>query len=126
MKSFGALLLGGLAACSSQTAAPSGTGLCWRMSEVAGQPPTFDVMARDVPNLESCAVQLDGARILEGRPTSGAYNGYFIFATDDQITSARAKDGGRIRVFETDDLREIRDGLRTLVDRERSQVEPAG
>ena len=118
-------LLAGLAACSSQTAAPSGLGLCWRMSEVAGQTPTFRIIARDVPNLESCAVQLDGARILEGRPVSGAYNGYFVFATDDQITSAKLKDGARIRIFEPDDRHEIRAGLQTLIDSERSQAQPA-
>lgn len=125
MKRIAALLLTGLAACASPTAAPSGAGLCWRMAEVAGQAPTFRIMARDVPNLESCAVLLDGARMMEGQPTSGAYNGYFIFATDDQITSAKARNGARIRVFETEDRQEIRAGLRALMDRRDSQAEPA-
>lgn len=123
MKRFGAILLVGLAACSSQ-AAPSGAGLCWRRSDAANQQSQFLLIARDVPNLESCAVQLEGARLLEGRPTAGAYNGYFIFATEEQITSAKSVDGARIRIFEADDRRQIQEGLRTLVEHQRSQPVP--
>lgn len=95
------------------------------MFEVADQPPRFEIIARDVPNLESCAVQLEGARMMEGGPTSGAYNGHFIFATEDQITSAVAMNGARVRIFEADDRREIQDGLRTLIERQRSEAPPA-
>lgn len=116
MKRHVVMLLIGLAACSSQPAAPSGAGLCWRLFEGADQQPTFRIMARDVPNLESCAVQLEGARMMEGRPVSGAYNGHFIFATEDQITSARTMDGARIRVFEAEDRQEVQAGLQALID----------
>ena len=119
------LLLAGLAACSSPASAPSGAGLCWRMLEIADQPAAFEILARDVPNLESCAVQLEGARMMEGRPMTGAYNGHFIFVTEDQISSAGAMDGTRIRVFEAADRRKVQDGLRALIERERSQARPA-
>lgn len=120
-----AILLIGLAACSSQAAAPSGVGLCWRMIEVADQQPRFQIVARDVPNLESCAAQLEGARMIEGRATSGAYNGHYIFATEDQITSARTMEGSRVRVFEEKDRLEIQDGLRKLIAHQRSQAPSA-
>lgn len=125
LKPVAAILLTGMAACSSQATAPSGAGLCWRMVEIADQQPEFRIMARDVPNLESCAVQLEGARMMEGRPTTGAYNGHFIFTTEEQITSAVTMDGTRIRVFEAGDRREIQDGLRTLIERQGSQARPA-
>lgn len=125
-KPVAAILLAGLAACSSQATAPSGAGLCWRMSGIADQEPEFRILARDVPNLESCAVQLEGARMMEGRPTTGAYNGHFIFATEDQITSAVTMDGTRIRVFEAGDRRDIQEGLRTLIERQEAQAKPAG
>jgi len=125
LKQIAAILLTGLAACSSQATAPSGAGLCWRMFENAGQQPRFEIMARDVPNLESCAVQLEGARMMEGRPTAGAYNGHFIFATEEQITSAVAMNGMRVRIFEADDRREIQVGLRALIERQKSQADPA-
>jgi len=124
LKPIGVILLAGMAACSSQPAAPSGAGLCWRMFEVTDQEPRFEILARDVPNLESCAVQLEGARMMEGRPTTGAFNGHFIFATEEQITSAVAMDSTRIRIFGAEDRRKIQDGLRTLIDRQPSKATP--
>ena len=119
-----AILLTGVAACSSQATAPSGAGLCWRMIETADQQPRFEILARDVPNLESCAVQIEGARMMEGRSTTGAYNGHFIFATEEQITSAVTMKGTRVRIFDADDRRDIQDGLRALIERQQTQARP--
>ena len=116
-KWIGAILLTGLAGCSSQPTAPTGAGLCWRMFEVPGQQPRFEILDRDVPNLESCAAQLEGARMMEGQATTGAYNGHFIFATEEQVTSAMSLDGPRVRVFEEEDRREIQESLRGLIER---------
>ena len=124
-KGMGAILLAGITACSTQAAAPSGAGLCWRMFEVADRQPRFEIIGRDVPNLESCAVQLEGARMMEGRSTTGAYNGHFIFATEEQVTSAAAMNATRIRIFEPEDRREIQAGLRALIEHERSQTATA-
>ena len=125
LKGTGAILLTGMAACSSQPAAPSGAGLCWRMFEVTDQEPRFEILARDVPNLESCAVQLEGARMMEGRPTTGAYNGHFIFATEEQITSAVTMNGTRVRIFQAEDRQEIQDGLRRLIEEQRKEAPPS-
>ena len=125
LKGVGAILLTGMAACSSQPAAPSGAGLCWRMFEVTDQEPRFEILARDVPNLESCAVQLEGARMMEGRPTTGAYNGHFIFATEEQITSAVTMNGTRVRIFQAEDRQEIQDGLRRLIEAQREEAPPS-
>ena len=125
LKGTGAILLTGMAACSSQPAAPSGAGLCWRMFEVTDQEPRFEILARDVPNLESCAVQLEGARMMEERPTTGAYNGHFIFATEEQITSAVTMNGTRVRIFQAEDRQEIQDGLRRLIEAQREEGRPA-
>ena len=122
---MGVIFLAGVAACSSQPAAPSGADLCWRMFEVTDQEPRFEILARDVPNLESCAVQLEGARMMEGRPTTGAYNGHFIFATEEQITSAVTMNGTRVRIFQAEDRQEIQDGLRRLIEEQREEGRPA-
>ena len=124
LKPAGAILVAGMAACSSQAPAPSGAGLCWRMFEVADQQPEFRIIARDVPNLESCAAQLEGARMMEGRPTTGAYNGHFIFATGDQITSATSMNGTRVRIFEAGDRRKVQEGLQALIESRGSQERP--
>ena len=120
----GPILLMGIVACSSQPAAPSGAGLCWRMIEVADQQPEFRIIGRDVPNLESCAAQLEGARMMEGQPTTGAYNGHFIFATEEQIASAQTMNGTRVRIFEAGDRRKVQDGLRALIESRRSPAGP--
>ena len=112
-------------ACSSQAVAPSGVGVCWRGVDTANPKASFRVFARNVPNLESCAAQLEGARMLDGAPVTGAFNRHFIFATEDQITAGRSLDGNRIRVFDAEDRRKIQDGLRTLIEHERRQAPPA-
>lgn len=124
LKRIGAVLLTGLAACSPQVVAPSGEGVCWRMFEAADQQPRFEIIGRDIPNLESCAAQLEGARMMEGMPTSGAYNGHFIFVTEEQITSATSINGARIRVLEPEDRRRIQEGLRVLIEHQRSEADP--
>jgi len=116
---FAPVILTAAAACSTQPAAPTGAGLCWRMFEVPDQPPRFEILDRNVANLESCAAQLEGARMMEGRPTAGAYNGHFIFATEEQITSAQTLDGARVRIFEEADRRKIQDSLRALIESQR-------
>ena len=123
LKPAGAIVLMGVAACSSPAPAPTGAGLCWRMFEVADQQSEFRIIARDVPNLESCAAQLEGARMMGGQPTTGAYNGHFIFATEEQITSGPTMNGTRVRVFEAEDRRRVQDGLQALID---SRPSPGG
>jgi len=124
LKWTGVIVLASLAACSSQGAAPLGPNICWRMLKGADEKPRFDIVGRDVPNLESCAVRLEGARLMEGGPISGAYNGHFIFATAEQITAARRMDGVRVRVFEAEDRREIQAGLRMLIERQAAVISP--
>ncbi len=121
LKRLGLILLTGMAACSSPATAPTGAGLCWRMFDVPDGKPRFEILDRDVPNLESCAAQLEGARMMEGRPTTGAYNGHFIFATEEQITSAVSLDGARVRIFEDEARRDVQDGLRALIERQRPE-----
>lgn len=120
----GLLVVTGLAACAPQVVAPAGEGLCWRMFEVADQKPRFEIVGRDVPNLESCAAVLEGARMMEGSPTSGAYNGHFIFVGDDQITSSTTLGGTRIRVFEPEDRRRLQEGVQTLIEHQKTETLP--
>lgn len=63
--------------------------------------------------------------MMEGRPTTGAYNGHFIFATEEQITSATTMNGARVRIFEAGDRRKVQQGLRALIENRRSQERPA-
>lgn len=109
-----------VAACSAEPTAPDGAGLCWRMIEHPDKRPGFEILARDVPNLESCAVQLEGVRLMQGSVTAGAYNGHFIFATEAQITSSQTLSGARVRVFEAEDLEKVREALGALIEQQRA------
>ncbi len=102
-----------IAGCST-SAAPTEAGVCWRMFET-DTGPAFRVLSRGVENLESCAVLLEGARMLEGGAVTGAFSGQYIFATEAQITSSKLMTGARIRVFEDHHRKEVQKGLRTLI-----------
>ncbi len=50
-------------------------------------------------NLDSCAAQIEGLRLEEGRDEIGAYQGFYIFANDDQVASASRREGLRYPIF---------------------------
>jgi len=91
------------------------------MVEAAEAGSRFEIISRDVPNLESCAAVLEAARMMEGVSVTGAYNGHFIFVTEDQITSATSMSAARIRVFEAEDRAEVQAGLKALIAQQAAQ-----
>lgn len=118
------LIVGSVAACSEAVKPPPGPGVCWRMMEGPDQPPSFRPIARDIANLETCAVQLEGARMLEGRPVTGAYGGRFIFASEAQLSSADRLGGHRVQVFQPEHRADIQKGLRKLIELRAAQRDP--
>ena len=90
MKSVFATLLVvlGLSACHQGPAAPDAPraeGVCWR---AAPAPPHFVAVEQDVPDLVSCAMDLDLAYLGEGHSLVGAYQGSYIFVSPAGIESA--------------------------------------
>jgi hypothetical protein len=77
--------------------APEDRGVCWRV-QMTDDRPDFLHLAKDVPNLESCAAHLEAIYLRSG-PQVGAYQGRFIFVDDQAIRSANSLDGSRWRVF---------------------------
>lgn len=116
MKRLAIALLLGSVACSPVTATPSAVDLCWRVSGPDGGSARNEAIAVDIPNLETCAARLEALRMLEGRPVTGLYNGHFIFVTEGDIRSARTLDGTRFRVFESEDRKQIQQGIQALID----------
>jgi hypothetical protein len=115
-----ALLIVGLtllAACSGP-GAPQADGVCWRADSAGAATPHFRVVANGVTNLETCAVLLEAMR-LKGEPAvDGAYQGYFIFVDDSQITSALHAAGLRYPIFQPPQRATVdRDLQRLLKDR---------
>jgi hypothetical protein len=78
----------GLTACHQGPPAPDAPraeGVCWRADPA---PPHFVAIEQDVPDLVSCAMDLDMAYLGEGRSLVGAYQGSYIFVGPAGIESA--------------------------------------
>ena len=76
-------------------------------------------------NLDTCAAQLEGIRLQEGRDVAGAYQGYFIFADDAAVASAATRDGFRYPIFLPSQRETIDEGLRKMI-QDRGGRAPAG
>lgn len=99
----GALALGG---CQQPVRAPFDEGVCFvvEMGE-EGEAPTFNVLARDQPQIEFCAARLEEMRLrflrMGGtrRELTGAYQGQFIFIDRSGAWISRTLDGSRFALL---------------------------
>lgn len=97
---FGAGLLA-LSACEKQVEAPMDTGVCWHVVFPKDQPPKFNRLVSNQPNLETCAASLETMRVkflrMGGGNDSivGAYQGKFIFLQREGIFTGNTLTGGR-------------------------------
>lgn len=113
--------LAALAACQPQgkspqpSKAPVAAGpqnACMQLTSAPGQqPPTFKAVAYDDPNLETCAVHLEGLRLEQKRDVIGVWNGVWIFASEKEITSATGLNESRYAVFDADQRSQIDQSL---------------
>jgi hypothetical protein len=84
-----------LGACKAEVEAPLDKGVCYAMATGADGKFKFNVVARNQPNIESCAAQLEGMRLRflrmggQTREISGTYQGSFIFLRNDGIYRAQ-------------------------------------
>ncbi|MEO6339855.1 MAG: hypothetical protein ABIO39_07455 [Caulobacteraceae bacterium] len=78
--------------------------------------PMFAPVAAYNANLYSCASQLEAVRMRRGVEVVGAYNGAFIFVTNEAIQTSERFTGNRGWVFSTQQRAELqkqlRDGLK--------------
>ena len=91
----GVAVLGG---CEKQLQAPTDRGVCWNLVRPDKAPPKFNLLARNVPDLEHCAADLEKMRLsfetlgLARDTVDGAYQGQFLFiGTQGAFTSATEK-----------------------------------
>jgi hypothetical protein len=95
------LAAGGLTACDKTIEAPAARGVCWHMAAVSKGEARFNALARNQPDLEHCAAQLDQMRLrfmgLGGTQQSvvGAFQGQFLFAGPQGVYTAPTYDGYR-------------------------------
>lgn len=84
-----------LAACDQNSiAAPTDPGVCWHMVQMKDGKYRFNELARNQPNLENCAAQLEAMRLNFNRLGAnqqqevGAYQGQFIFIQPEGVFTA--------------------------------------
>ena len=110
----------GLFGCEKPLTAPGHTGVCWRMVEGMNGKPDFKPIAPNIDTLENCAVRLEGIRMAYGQPVTGAFQGRFIYVTDEEISAASGPNAQRYRVFTPAQRLEIQKGIETLIAREKA------
>ena len=96
-----ALLAAGLSACEKSVEAPDDTGVCWQMIEDGKGKVHFNVVAKNVPNLEKCAANLEALRLKflaiggNKEELTGVYQGQFIFVQKEGIFVGQSLTSGR-------------------------------
>ena len=107
MTRFALLLAAGvgvlaLGACQNTTKAPFDPGVCYAVElGKEGQEPTFNVVARDQPQIEFCAARLEEMRLRflgfggNRREMIGSYQGQFIFIDRAGVSFGKSLEGAR-------------------------------
>ena len=89
--------------------------MCWREAKDKAGQAQFQVISRNVANLDSCAAQIEGIYLQEGHEVVGAYQGYFIFANDHSVSSSDDRKSYGYPVFLPSQRDTIDAGLRRLM-----------
>ncbi len=90
-----------LGACEAQIEAPLDRGVCYAVGSGTDGKIKFNVVARNQPNIEHCAAQLEGMRLRflrmggQTREISGAYQGSFIFLRSEGIFRSQTWEGNQ-------------------------------
>jgi hypothetical protein len=97
------VLAGGLAlaGCQQEIEAPTTRGVCWQMVRPPHAPVKFNVVARDQPDLEHCAGELEKMREnfqALGAPQGvivGAYQSQYLFLDRGTVFTSQTLEGMR-------------------------------
>ena len=91
-----------LAACSNSVEAPYVEGVCFAVElGEEGEPPVFNKLAENQPQIEYCAARLEEMRLRflrqggSRQEVTGAYHGQYIFIDQEGIWVGKSLDGAR-------------------------------
>ena len=89
-----------LAACDNSPKAPTEAGVCWHAIPQKNGQVKFNVLARNVSQIEKCAAELEGMRMRflsmgGAREIMGAYQGSYLFVMDEGISRGERLNGAR-------------------------------
>lgn len=104
-----------LTACEKPLKPPLHTGVCWRLAPAMNGGQDFKPMSNSVPNLQACAIQLEGLHLKHQVPMTGAYQGQIIYVTDAEIVAAASSKARRYQLFTPAQRVEIDRGLTAMM-----------
>ena len=107
-----------LAACEETLKPPLHTNVCWRLAPAMNGARDFRPMSNSVPNLQACAIQLEGLRLKHRAPVTGAYQGQIIYVTKDEITAAASSKARRYPLFTPEQRMQVDKGLTEMMRQE--------
>lgn len=95
----GAALMAALSGCAPRVKSPEEPGVCYFIGHPTPKEVKFNVLARNVPDLEHCAVLLYNLRMnllktgTAGDETDGAYANSFLYAYNTEVRYALHYEG---------------------------------
>ena len=118
-----------LAACQPQgghsgksaAAAPAAPqNACMQITSPPGKPQTLRAVAYDTPNLETCAMYIEGLRLEQHHDVLGLWNGVYVFADAKGIDSAAGLGAARYALYSPDQRQQIDQSLQAQIAEARS------
>lgn len=109
-----ALAIVSLQACDPP-GAPAQAGVCWRSATASQRSPAFSVLAVNIANLDDCAAQLEVLHLRGAARVEGAFQGYFIFVNEREVSSSISPTGFHYPIFQPAQRKEIDADLRGLI-----------
>ena len=106
------------AAAPAAPAAPQNA--CMQITSPPGKPQTLRAVAYDTPNLETCAVYIEGLRLEHNHDARGLWNGVYIYADAKGIDSAASPGAARYAVYTPDQRQQIDQSLQEQIAESRS------
>lgn len=96
----------------SAAAAPAAPqNACMQVTSPPGKPQTLRAVADGTPNLETCAMYIEGLRLEQRHDTVGLWNGVYIFADARGIDSAASPGASRYAIYAPDQRQQIDQSL---------------
>lgn len=102
---LGLLLAAAVAGCAKRTYPPGDPQVCYHVVKTADGPLKYNRLPAKLPNLETCAANLEAMRINflrmggSNQYITGAYQGNFIFLVREGIFTSSSLEGNRYLVL---------------------------
>lgn len=111
---------GGHSGRSAAAAPAAPQNACMQVTSPPGKPQTLRAVAYDTPNLETCAVYIEGLRLEQHHDTLGLWNGVYVFADAQAIESAAGLGAARYAIYSPDQRQQIDQSLQQQIAQARS------